>query len=287
MPTSVFLFIAFIVIALVAFTAISLFLSHKLGWIDDGSFARYSQIATIVGLPLGVLAVIVSIAALFSRDRPLSPPPSPSPSPTIARSGSNAPSPTLAPSNEIVFTPTRPQPTASVEPSVSNNQVPAATVEQRDRRVSPATEQTTSQQRPYEPGDIGITRNNGYYELTLENATVSYNPKNCFKGFVDVSNDQKMVAVKFFIKAFTLEVPSIATTQDVNAYYLIDPEQRRLEMSCGDGRYFNVSIDSFQGKPKGRTLTVEFVVPRNTHQLKFRFSPPVGSAIVFNLPNSI
>jgi hypothetical protein len=96
-----------------------------------------------------------------------------------------------------------------------------------------------------------------------------------------------MVAVKFSIKAFNLEVPSIATSQDVNTYYMLDPQQRRFEMSCGDGRYFNVSIDSFQGKPKGRTLTVEFVVPRNTHQLKFRFSPRVGSPIVFNLPNSL
>ena len=186
-----------------------------------------------------------------------------------------------------------PNPTPMPKPSTSTPTTSAQTnaavgVESRQRPTSQKPEETNSgDQRPYDAGDIGRTKDNGYYELTLENVSVSYNPKNCFKGFVDVSNDQKMVAVKFYIKASNLEVPSIATTQDVTTYYMLDPEQRRFEMSCGDGRYFNVSIDSFQGKPKGRALTVEFVVPRNTHQLKFRFNPQVGSPIVFNLPNSI
>jgi hypothetical protein len=140
---------------------------------------------------------------------------------------------------------------------------------------------------PYEPGDIGGTKDNGYYELSLENAKVSYTSKNCFGGFVEVSSEQKMVVVTFSIRALSLEVPSISTSQDFRAYYLVDPQQRRFEMSCGDGRYFNVSLNSFQGKPKAKTLTVEFLVPRNAHQLKFRFSTGVGNPIVFNLPNSI
>ena len=141
-------------------------------------------------------------------------------------------------------------------------------------------------QSPYEPGDIGGTKDNGYYELTLENAKVSYTSKNCFSGFVEVSSDQKMVAVTFSIRALSLQVPSISTSEDVHTYYVLDPEQRRFEMSCGDGRYFNVSLNSVGGKPTAKTLTVEFLVPRSAHQLKFRFSPRVGNAIVFNLPSS-
>lgn len=134
-------------------------------------------------------------------------------------------------------------------------------------------------------GDIGRAKDNGYYELTLEHAKASYNSKNCFSGFVDVSTDQKMVAVTFSLRALSLQVPSITTSRDVHAYYILDPSQRRFEMVCGDGRYFNVSLNSFEGKPKAKTLTVEFLVPRSAHSLKFRFTPGAGNPIVLSLPN--
>jgi hypothetical protein len=88
------------------------------------------------------------------------------------------------------------------------------------------------------------------------------------------------------MRAVHLQIPSIASGQDASSYYVLDRERRRYEMSCGDGRYFNVSLNSFEGKPKAKTLMVGFVVPRGAQQLQFRFAPPVGNAIVFSLPSS-
>jgi hypothetical protein len=192
--------------------------------------------------------------------------PTDSPGPVIVISAHPSPNPSP-----------RPTPIPSPSPPPGSPSPGPINVNQNTRIVLP----------PYEPGDMGRTRNNGYYELTLDNTKASYSPKNCFSGFVEVQNDQELVAVTFSLRALSLQVPSIATTQDVHAYYILGPEQRNYEMICGDGRYFNVELNSFQGKPKAKTLTVEFLVPRSAHNLRFRFNPGVGNPILFDLPNPI
>lgn len=222
----------------------------------------------------GLGAVLIGIAMTI-QGIPPSPTPTPAPGSTLVNTP--VPTPSAQPSNRI---PT-PNPTAT---AIAVTPTP---VEDRpvkpDRSNSPPPENTAPRES-YRPGDIGISKTNGYYELTLENATVSYNSRNCS---VKVSNDQKMVAVKFSIRAVNLEVPDIAWGREANAYYILDPEQRRSEFVCGDGRYFNASLNSFEGKPLAKTLIIEFVVPRNSGQLMFRFSPQAGNAIMFKLPNSI
>ena len=102
-----------------------------------------------------------------------------------------------------------------------------------------------------------------------------------------MSNQEKLITITFSLRAAHLEVPSIATSQDVTTYYLEDSEGRRYQMSCGDGRYFNVSLNRFEGKPKPKSLVISFVVPISAQGLRLRFSPPAGDAIVLKLPNPL
>ena len=239
---------------------------------------------TFIGV---VVAVVFGIAGLWLTLRQQSPNTTDHPPTNTTLLNVNdrkaTPTPTLIAATNL--TPTDKGTPAPTNLPTDVQESPSPTATRTPLIIQPSPSGTP--QVPYEPGDIGETKDNGYYELTLENAKVSYTSKNCFSGFVDVSSDQKMVAVTFSIRALSLQVPSISTSQDVRAYYLLDPQQRRFEMSCGDGRYFNVSLNSFEGKPKAKTLTVEFLVPRNAQKLRFRFSSGTGNPLVFNLPNSI
>lgn len=275
---TVFVILGLIVIGIVALFIIAL-VAHKLGFVDDSTFARCSNISTIVGVPLGVIAVIIAIAGFF-RDKPAPPPPpSPSPTPIVQTS----PRPELSPS----VAPFRNQtPTASATPTlyVTPQEQQEAVAETRPRTSSEAPAPTSSAKTRYDRGDIGARKENGYYEITLENAKTS---STCTNGFARASNNEKLINVTFSLRAAHLQVPSIPSGRDVDAYYLEDGEGRRYQMSCGDGRYFNVSLNSFEGKPNPKTLTVSFVIPITAQGLRFRFTPPAGDAMVLTLPNPL
>jgi hypothetical protein len=288
MMLTVFLIIAVMVVALVAISLIALVIAHKTGLIDDNTYPRYAHIATIVGLPLAVIGAIgatVTIAALLFRDRPPPPPPPASPSPTIEVLET---SPHPMPSSSIPLFPTEP-PTALPSPTMSPvPQQPQDAAGTRPTTTSqdPVTTTTTTTATPvrYDRGDIGTKKDNGYYEITLQNAKTE---PTCMNGYARVSNQEKLITITFSIRAAHLDVPSIATSQDVDTYYIEDTEGRRYQMSCGDGRYFNVSLNSFDGKPKPKTLTVSFVVPITAQGLRFRFSPSAGDAVVLTLPSPL
>ena len=237
------------------------------------------SILGFVGL-LAIGAIVVSI-----QSAAIKPPPSPTPTPTPTAT----PTPTLTPTATPTPTLTPgPSPLPTPSPSLTDETPVAGTsTGSRIGKPSPPQPAESVNSPAYEPGDIGITKDNGSYEIMVENATLSYSSRMCPRGWVNVSDDQKMVAVRFSIRALTLEVPSIPTGEDFTSYYLVEPQGRRFEMRCGDGRYFNVSLNSQAGKPKAKVLTVEFLVPKNQHRLSFRFHPPVGNAIVVSLPNSI
>lgn len=216
----------------------------------------------------GIGAVLIGLAMSIQGTSP-----SPTPTPASGTLRHNpAPGPSVQPSNGIP----KPGPTRTPMPVEDRTVKP-------EKDNSPSPEHTVPRES-YRPGDMGISKTNGYYELTLENATVSHSSRNCS---VNVSNDQKIVAVKFSIRAINLEVPDIAWGREASAYYMLDPDQRRYEVVCGDGRYFNASLNSFEGKPLPKILTIEFVVPRNSGQLMFRFSPQAGNAILLKLANPI
>jgi len=54
----VFLILALAIIVFIAIFVIALVVTRKVGLVDDGTFAQYSHIATIVGLPLAVIGAI-------------------------------------------------------------------------------------------------------------------------------------------------------------------------------------------------------------------------------------
>ena len=278
------LLLALTVIVLVGIFVIVLVVTHKVGFVDDGTFQRYSHIATIVGLPLGVIGAIgatVAIAALLVRDRPSPPPPSPSPSPTI-EIAQNSPRPLSSVTPVPSQAPTAP--TAATVSSTAQGQQEGTAKETRPQTNPQDSATGNGRETRYDRGDIGMKKENGYYEITLENAKTS---QTCTNGFARISNQEKLINVTFSIRAAHLEVPSIPTGRDVDTYYIEDTEGRRYQMSCGDGRYFNVSLNSFEGKPNPKTLTVSFVVPINAQRLQFRFTPPVGNAIVVTLPTPL
>ena len=278
----VFLILALAIIVFVAIFVIALAVIRKVGLVDKDTFVQYSHIATIVGLPLaviGAIGAIVTTAALLFRDR--EPPPHPSPSPTV-EIVKTSPRPDVSPS----VTPFPSQtPIALVTPTLSP--IPSGPLEGRaEETPQPRTtsqDQAATQTR-YDRGDVGTKKENGYYEITLDNAKTE---ATCRNGFARVSNQEKLITITFSLRAAHLEVPSIATSQDVTTYYLEDSEGRRYQMSCGDGRYFNVSLNSFEGKPKPKSLVISFVVPISAQGLRLRFGPPAGDAIVLKLPNPL
>jgi len=281
----VFLILALAIIGFIAIFVIALVVIRKVGLVDDGTFAQYSHIATIVGLPLaviGAIGAIVTTAALLFRDG--EPPPHPSPSPTVEMA-KTSPRPDLSPS----VTPFPSQtPIALVTPTLSP--IPPGPLEGRTeetpqpRTTSQDQASSTATQTRYDRGDVGTRKENGYYEITLDNAK---REATCRNGFARVSNQEKLITITFSLRAAHLQVPSIASGQDVTTYYVEDAEGQRYQMSCGDGRYFNVSLNSFEGKPKPKSLVISFVVPISAQGLRFRFSAPAGDAIVLKLPNPL
>jgi hypothetical protein len=210
MMLMVFLIIAVSVVALVAIIVIALVIAHKIGLVDDNTYPRYSHIAQIVGLPLAVIGAIgasVAIAALLFRDRPPPPPPPASPSPTI----------------EVVRNSPRPTPSSSITPFP--NETPTALPTPTTSSPSPQHPQdppsTTGTPTRYDRGDIGTKKENGYYEITLQNAKTE---PTCRNGYARVTNQERLITITFSLRAAHMEVPSIASGQDVNAYYVEDRE---------------------------------------------------------------
>lgn len=133
--------------------------------------------------------------------------------------------------------------------------------------------------RKTEPeNDIGKSRANGFFEITIENAWVSTKAGPLELCGYRASDEQRAVFVRFTIRALSDSLPDPASrTED---FLLIDDSGRRIETTCGDGRFYS---HSFTGE-KQKTITLVYTVRREPQHLIFRFQRVgSGDAITFDL----
>lgn len=123
--------------------------------------------------------------------------------------------------------------------------------------------------------DIGKSRGNGFFEITIENAWVSAKSGSFeFCGY-RVFDEQKAVFVRFTIRALSDSLPNTRTED-----FIIIDSGRRIDTTCGDGRFYP---QSFTGE-KQKTITLVYTVRRESKRLTFRFQRVgYGDAIAFDL----
>lgn len=82
--------------------------------------------------------------------------------------------------------------------------------------------------------------------------------------------------MRFTIRALQDSLPNTRTED----FLLIDDSGRRIDTTCGDGRFYP---QSFTGE-KQKTITLVYTVRRESQHLTFRFQRVgFGDAIVFDI----
>ena len=122
--------------------------------------------------------------------------------------------------------------------------------------------------------EIGETKSNGSYEITLENAKTldSSQQRNLCGSNVQ---SQTAVLVRFTIRTLNPYVPAYTRKKGDTDFLILDDEGRRFERVCGDGWY--------GGGP--RTVELVYALPMKPGKLRFRFqNVGHGDAMTFALP---
>ena len=204
---------------------------------------------------------------------------------------SSTPTVGTTPQREIVHTDAQPTPIAMTtaprvesstpqtdQPNVETGEAPQANISSTGSASSDQSERPREEgRRVIEPGnDIGKSRGNGSFEITIENAWVSRKSGSFnFCGY-RASEEQRALFVRFTIRALSESLPNTRTED----FLLVDNRGRRIETTCGDGRFYP---HSFTGE-KQKTITLVYIVPRDFQHLTFRFQRVgYGDAIAFDL----
>lgn len=155
----------------------------------------------------------------------------------------------------------------SVLPTVSPTQEPARQVD-------------TVSTRPVD-NDVGKSKTNAYYEVTVENAWISSAPVRLDICSFNVSSGQKAILVRFAIRRSSLprtneEMLRLGYTQTTD-FVLLDDQNRRLDPECQVN-----GIVLGEDRPVTRTLA--YLVPAGSQHVSFRSQKSGGGQpIVFDL----
>jgi hypothetical protein len=223
------------------------------------------SILGVVGL-LAIGAIVVSIQSATIKPHP-SPTPTPTPiaTPTPTRTPTLTPTPTLGPPTPSPDSPVRPTP---IPPSQTTD----SPAELRPRSV--ATPQRTNVNN-----DIGETKRNEFYEITIENAWTSTDRVRSGNCNFPVPAGQKALFVRFAVtlsptkslaggKLFSLG--SVKSTD----FIVIDDGNRKLDSACA----YSVLLVG----ENARTTTLAYLI--SSEFVTFRFQKSGGGdPIVFNL----
>lgn len=122
--------------------------------------------------------------------------------------------------------------------------------------------------------EIGQKKGNGFYEVTLENVTISNSSGQQPCPFA-VQPNERAIIVRFAIGALNNSVSAYTRKEGDTDFLLLDQQGNRFERVCGNGWYGWGT----------RTITLVYVIPKDSEELKFRFHDVrYGSAIIFSFP---
>ncbi|HSE15694.1 MAG TPA: serine protease [Pyrinomonadaceae bacterium] len=130
----------------------------------------------------------------------------------------------------------------------------------------------TPPKKPVE-NDIGQTKSNGFYEVTLENVTTDHSGQHpsCF----EIQPYERALVVRFTIKAVSNSVSPYTRKENDTDFLVVDEQGRRFERKCGNGWYGSGA----------RTITMVYALPESSREFKFRFqNPGHGDALTFSIP---
>jgi len=122
--------------------------------------------------------------------------------------------------------------------------------------------------------EIGQKRSNGFYEVTLDNITISKVSGQQPCSFT-VNPDEKAIIVRFTIGSLNNSVSAYTRKEGDTDFLLLDQQGKRFERVCGNGWYgWGV-----------RTITLVYLIPKEIEDLKFRFHDArYGSPIILSFP---
>jgi Trypsin-like peptidase domain len=121
--------------------------------------------------------------------------------------------------------------------------------------------------------EIGQTKSNGFYEVTLENVTTD--PSGQHPSCFEIQSDERTLVVRFTIRAVSNSVSPYTRKENDTDFLMVDQQGRRFERKCGNGWYGSGA----------RTITMVYALPKNSRELNFRFqNPGHGDALTFSIP---
>jgi hypothetical protein len=129
--------------------------------------------------------------------------------------------------------------------------------------------------------DIGKSKKNGFYEITVESAWTSTNPVRAECSNVDIPTGQKVVFVRFAIMFVNFGSRSgyenfHLSSVKPSEFVLVDDLNRRVDPVCQN---FPILVQEM-----ANTKTLIYLVPMDSRRLTFRFQKVgAGEALTFDL----
>ena len=127
--------------------------------------------------------------------------------------------------------------------------------------------------------DVGRSKSNAYYEITVENAWISSRPGDVCSS--SIRTGERAIVVRFAIRRSS---PSRTAEESMRFGYtqttdfvVVDDQNRRIEPSCG---LWGIVL----GEDRPVTRTISYLVPADSQHVMFRFQKSGGGdPIVFDL----
>jgi hypothetical protein len=122
--------------------------------------------------------------------------------------------------------------------------------------------------------EIGQKKSNGFYEVTLENVTISNSSGQQPCPF-SVQPNERAIIVRFTIGALNNSVSAYTRKEGDTDFLILDRQGKRFERDCGNGWYGWGT----------RTITLVYLIPKEIEDLRFRFHDArYGRPIIFSFP---
>jgi hypothetical protein len=235
-----------------------------------GLFARadWTFVNVVVGVLVGLALIALGVATIFvmvwldQRDRGSTNNGLPTPIPVV-KTNDYTPSPT--PTVIIVG---QPSPQPSIHPPTPSIQEPPKS--------------GTTQLTMATNNDIGKSKANNFYEITLENASASTNPVHLDICNFGVPSGQKAIVVRFAIRLSppprtNEEILRLGYTQTTD-FVLVDNRGKTANPTC------QVTGIVLSGSGRAVSRTLAYLISADSEHVSFRFQKSgAGQPIVFDL----